>query len=348
MATKVPGRERIGGTRGLLGRVGLALVVALALLTLPLWLNTYYLRIATGILMWAGLACAWNVVGGYAGYISFGHSAFFGIGAYAAGILMGDRFGLPFGATLVVGVVAASLLAAVIGWPTLRLRGAYFAIATWAFAEMLLQLANVLHITGGTAGLTLPPLLNERFFYYVMLAGAVLTYAACYLLLERSRFGYRLKAVRDNEVAAETLGIDTSRVKLQAFVLSATIPAVFGAIYAYWITFINPTSVLAGDITDQMVVMVLLGGLGHLWGPAIGAVSMYVVNRVFWGIWGNTTAYIVVLGVVIALVVLFLPDGLVSLWPRARRLQILRTIVPAAGGRARRTGSESSVAEERR
>jgi len=309
-------------------RRGLALAGLLVLLSLPFWGNAYILRIATGIFLWAGLACAWNIVGGYAGYISFGHSAFFGIGAYAAGILMGERFGLPFAGAFVVGVVAAGVIAALIGWPTLRLRGAYFAIATWAFAEMMLQLANVLHITGGTAGLTLPPLLDERLFYFLMLGGAVVTYGLCFVLLERSRFGYRLKAIRDNEIAAETLGIDTSRVKLQAFVLSAAITAAFGAIYAYWITFINPTSVLAGDITDQMVVMALLGGLGHVWGPAIGAASMYLVNRLFWSLWGNTTAYIVVLGVVIALVVLFLPDGLVSLWPRARRLQVLRALGP--------------------
>ncbi|MBX6754473.1 branched-chain amino acid ABC transporter permease [Thermorudis peleae] len=309
-------------------RRGLALAGLLVLLSLPFWGNAYILRIATGIFLWAGLACAWNIVGGYAGYISFGHSAFFGIGAYAAGILMGERFGLPFAGALVVGVAAAGVVAALIGWPTLRLRGAYFAIATWAFAEMVLQLANVLRITGGTAGLTLPPLLDERLFYFLMLGGAVLTYGLCFVLLERSRFGYRLKAIRDNEIAAETLGIDTTRVKLQAFVLSAAITAAFGAIYAYWITFINPTSVLAGDITDQMVVMALLGGLGHLWGPAIGAASMYLVNRLFWSLWGNTTAYIVVLGVVIALVVLFLPDGLVSLWPRTRRLQVLRALGP--------------------
>lgn len=320
-------------------RIALVLLGLAVLASLPFVLDPYWLRIATGILMWAGLACAWNIIGGYAGYISFGHSAFFGIGAYAAGILMGNRYGLPFGVALLVGVVAASVVAALIGWPTLRLRGAYFAIATWAFAEMLLQLANILDITGGTAGLTLPPLLDERFFFYAMLVAAVVTYGASYFLLERSRFGYRLKAVRDSEVAAESLGINTTLVKIQAFVLSAAIPAAFGSIYAYWITFINPTSVLGAYIADQMVVMVLLGGLGHFWGPAIGAVSMYLVNRIIWTEWANTTAYIAILGAVIAAVVLFLPDGLVSLWPGTRRLRLVRALARQMGRLSPRTGT---------
>ncbi len=299
--------------------------VAAVLVTLPLWLSAYWVRIATGVLMWAGLACSWNIVGGYAGYINFGHGAFFGIGAYSTAILMGDRFALPFLPTVPVGLVVAAAVAAAIGAPTLRLRGAYFAIATWAFAEVLFEVATLLEITGGTGGLSLPPLLDERFFYYAMLAAAAATYALCYWLLERSRFGYRLKALRDHEIAAETMGIDTATAKVQAFALSAAIAAVFGSIYAYWVTFIDPPSVLGGDLTDQMVVMVLLGGLGHPWGPAVGAAALYLINRFFWATWGDTAAYIAVLGLVIAAVVLFLPDGLISLWRGVPRRRLLRT-----------------------
>jgi branched-chain amino acid transport system permease protein len=279
-------------------------------------MNAYWLRIATGALMWAGLACSWNIIGGYAGYIDFGHSAFFGIGAYATAILMGDSFGWPFMATLPAGLVAAAIVAAVIGGPTLRLRGAYFAIATWAFAEMLLQLVNVLTITGGTGGLSLPPFLNEQFFYFVMLAAVILTYAVTWLLFERSRFGYKVKALRDHEAAAEAMGIDTARVKLQAFALSAALAALFGGIFAYWVTFINPKSVLGGDITDQMVVMVLLGGLGSFWGPALGGAALFLVNRIIWMNWGDTAFYIAILGAAIVLVVLFLPEGIAGLFAR--------------------------------
>ncbi|MDZ7809310.1 MAG: branched-chain amino acid ABC transporter permease [Arhodomonas sp.] len=127
-----------------LARCLLLAIAAVLLATLPLMLDAYALRVATGMLMWAGLACAWNIVGGYAGYISFGHSAFFGIGAYATAMLMQQGIGWPFFTTLPVAILAAAGVAAAIGAPTMRLRGSYFAIATWAFAEMLLELVNVL------------------------------------------------------------------------------------------------------------------------------------------------------------------------------------------------------------
>jgi branched-chain amino acid transport system permease protein len=117
-------------------------------------------------------------------------------------------------------------------------------------------------------------------------------------------------------------------------VLSAVIPAVFGGINAYWITFLNPNSVLTTDITDQMVVMALVGGLGHAWGPALGAALLYIVNRQFLAAFGDTTSYIAMVGALVALVVLFLPDGLVSIWPRARRLRLVRQLL--AGGLPRR------------
>ena len=292
----------------------LALVAVLS--AMPFLVDSYWLRIATGVLMWAGLACAWNVVGGYAGYISFGHSAFFGIGAYATAILMGREFGVPFLATIPIGFLGAVVVCVLIGAPTMRLRGAYFAIATWAFAEMLFQLATILEITGGTGGLSLPARIDATFFYYAMFIAAVLAYGVVWLLLERSRFGLRLKALRDHEPAAEAFGINTVAVKVQALSLSGGICAVFGSIYAYWVTFIDPPSVLGAAITDQMVVMALLGGLGSLWGPALGATLLWLLNRFFWAELGDTTLYIPVLGVVIALVVLFLPNGLVSLVPR--------------------------------
>jgi branched-chain amino acid transport system permease protein len=308
---------------------GLLLVAAAALvLTLPGWASDYWMRIFTGVCMWAGLALAWNVMGGYAGYISFGHAAFFGIGAYTTALLMQPERHWNFFLTLPIGAAIAAAVAAVVGWPTLKLRGAYFAIATWALAEAILQLTNVAGFTGGSSGLTIPSFASSSFFYYAMLGAAVLTFAVTYLLLERSRFGYKVKAVRDDEATARSVGIDTTRVKIQAFALSAAIPAVLGGIDAYWITFINPRSVLSADITDQMVVMALVGGLGHAWGPALGAAVLFTLNRQFLASFGDTTSYIAMVGVVVALVVLFLPDGLVSLFPRSRRMRLIRQLIP--------------------
>jgi branched-chain amino acid transport system permease protein len=306
----------------------LAVAAAIVVLTVPAWAGDYWTRILTGVCMWAGLALAWNIIGGYAGYISFGHAAFFGIGAYATALLMQPERHWSFFLTLPVGAAAAAVVAAVVGWPTLKLRGAYFAIATWAMAEALLQLATVVDFTGGSSGLTIPVFASSAFFYYAMLLAAVLSYAISYLLLERSRFGYKVKAARDDEATARSMGIDTTRVKIQAFVLSAVIPAVFGGINAYWITFINPRSVLGAEVTDQMVVMALVGGLGHAWGPALGAAALYGVNRQFLAWFGDTTSYIAMVGVLVALVVLFLPDGLVSLSPRARRMRLVRRLIP--------------------
>jgi branched-chain amino acid transport system permease protein len=330
-------RTHRAATTGTVLRGLLLVAVAAAVLTVPGWADDYWTRILTGVCMWAGLALAWNVIGGYAGYISFGHAAFFGIGAYATALLMQPDRHWNFYLTLPVGAAAAGALAVVVGWPTLKLRGAYFAIATWALAEAIAQLANVADFTNGSSGLTIPAFASSTYFYYAMLIAALATFAITYVLLERSRFGYQVKAVRDDEATARSLGIDTTRIKIQAFALSAVIPAVLGGINAYWITFINPRSVFGADITDQMVVMALVGGLGHAWGPALGAAVLYVLNRQFLAAFGDTTSYIAMVGILVALVVLFLPDGLVSLYPRTRRLRLVRQLIP--GTRAQGKGS---------
>jgi branched-chain amino acid transport system permease protein len=303
------------------------LALTLVLCTIPFWAGDYWTRIWTGVAMWAGLALSWNIIGGYAGYISFGQVAFFGIGAYTTALLMQPARHWNFFLTLPVGAAAAGLVALVVGWPSLRLRGAYFAIATWALAEALAQLAGVVGFTGGSFGISTPANPSTSFFYYAMLIAAAVVYLLGWLLFERSRFGYRVKAVRDHEIAAQTLGINANWVKRKAFVLSAIIAAVFGGIDAYWITFINPQSVLAGDITDQMVVMALVGGLGHPWGPALGATALYLINSWFNSTFGSTTSYIAMIGALVALVVLFLPDGIVSLLPQTRRLRLIRQLL---------------------
>lgn len=318
-------RPRTSGSRAV--RLLILGVLAALACTLPFWTSAYYVRIGTGVALWAGLALSWNVICGYAGYISFGHVAFFGIGAYTTAILMQPERGWNFFATLPVAAVVAGAVAAITGWPALRLRGAYFAIATWALAEAVRELATVADVTGGSGGLTLPILADETFFYYTMLTATAVAYLVCYLVLERSRFGYRVRAVRDNETAARAQGVDATRVKIQAFVLSAVIPAVLGGINAYWITFINPESVLSTLITDQLVVMVLVGGLGHMWGPALGAAVLYLLNRQLLASFGETTSYIAFIGVLVMLIVLFLPDGLVSLSGRVRRMRLVRQLL---------------------
>ncbi|MBM4278453.1 MAG: branched-chain amino acid ABC transporter permease [Deltaproteobacteria bacterium] len=291
------------------GLLGLVLLISLLL---PWTLSPLWIRIATEVLMWAGLAQSWNIIGGYTGYLSFGHGAFFGVGAYITGITM-LHLGLPFGLGLLISGMAAALMAVIIGYPTLRLRGAYFAIATWAFGEMIRQIATILEITGGAFGMQLPAYLNLPFFYYLFLLMTGLIYLTIYLLLERSPFGYKLLAIREHEEAAEMVGVDTVMIKIKAFGLSAFFPGVLGGIYAYWVTYIHPDSVLGAVITDFMVVMAFLGGIGSLWGPFLGAGVVQLVNRYLWLVWGEGTFYLIVIGAAICAVVLFIPSGIIGL-----------------------------------
>lgn len=274
--------------------------------------SSFELRIATGIMMWIGLALSWNMLGGYMGYISFGHGASFGVGAYLTGLFM-TQLHLPFFAALLIAGVISYVFAAIVGYPTLRLSGSYFAIGTWAFAEMMRQLVLVLKATGGPDGLRLPPMLDENFFYFVMLGLAFLVFFVTYFVFEKSDFGLKVKAVREEETAAKTLGLNTTWIKNQAFALSSMFAGVIGGAYAYWITFIHPDSVLGPLIADQMVIMVLLGGIGTLFGPVIGAFVLYLGNQIMLVAWGQSSAYLIFLGLAICLVILFLPEGLLSL-----------------------------------
>jgi len=287
-------------------------LISLIALVIPWIVSPLWIRISTEILMWAGLAQSWNIIGGYTGYLCFGHGAFFGLGAYVTGIAM-IHLGWPFGFGLLISGILAGLLAAVIGYPTLRLRGAYFAIATWAFGEMIRQIATILEITGGAFGMQLPAFLNLPYFYYVTLLITVIVYLTTYLLLERARFGYKLLAIREHEEAAEMVGIDTVTIKIKAFALSAFFPGILGGVYAYWVTYIHPDSVLGAQITDFMVVMAFLGGIGSLWGPFLGAFVVQLINRYLWLVWGEGTFYLIIIGAAICAVVLFIPNGIIGL-----------------------------------
>jgi branched-chain amino acid transport system permease protein len=281
------------------------------LLAFPLLVrDAFLLRLFTEALMWVGLAITWDLIAGYIGYLNFGHGVFFGFGAYATTIFF-TKVNLPFWPSLAVGGGVAALAALVIGWPVLRLRGAYFAIATWAFGRAIMQLALVLDVTGGPDGLRLPPFLNPHFFAYVMLALVGATYVVLWVLLERAPFGLKLKAIREDESGSLAIGLNPAKLKLQAFILSAVPAGLIGGVYAYWITFIDPSSVFGDLVTDQAVVMAVFGGLGTLIGPAIGAVFFLTFKTYFWAYLSDfQVLYLIILGVAIAACVVFLPDGI--------------------------------------
>jgi len=294
------------------------------LLAWPFVVSGFWTRIGLGALMWIGLAQSWNMIGGYAGYLDFGHGAYFGIGAFATGVAMA-QFGQPFVVGVGLAIVVSAIIAYLVAVPTLRLSGAYFAIATWALAESIKQAALVLGITGGTFGLSLPkssadlvgialPIaISETFFYYAMLGLCAGTIAIAYYLFERHEFGYRVKALRDDQDAAESLGIDTTRVKRQVYVLSCIIAGVFGAVHAWYIVFIHPNDVLAPIVTDRMVIMALLGGLGTVGGPVIGGLLVFLLERLSSVFLGSSTFYLPLIGLLIMVTVLFAPSGIVGI-----------------------------------
>lgn len=277
--------------------------------------------------MWIGLAITWDVIGGYAGRVNFGHGVFFGIGAYVTAILM-TKGGWLFTLTLPMAGLGAGLVALVVGFPTLRLMGAYFAIAMWSLALAFQQLALLLNITGGPDGMRMPAFLNPAFFFYIMLCTVAASFALLWYLMERAPFGLKVGSIREDESGAMALGLNPTKIKIQAFVLSAVPAGMIGGIYAYWISYINPASVLGDIITDQAIVMAVFGGLGTLIGPAIGALIVFAFKTLFWAYLSSyQVLYLIILGAVIAATVVFLPNGIWGTYLTYRKSKPLGSVI---------------------
>ena len=293
----------------------IVLVLVAALAAVPGFASAYDRRFLTEIFMLITLAIAWNLVGGLAGYVSFGNVAFFGLGAYTASILM-VRGIAPFPVAVLAAAVVSILAAFIIGRLVLRLRGHYFAIVTLGIAEAIRQLVSVAtDLTGGGIGLNLPLLsgtveTRANIFYYSMLGLVVLAFVTSAVIL-RSQLGYGLRAIRASEDAAATLGVDTTRSKVIAFVIAAGLGGIAGGIYAPWTLYIDPPTVFSIDLSVQPIVLTLVGGVGTLWGPVVGGVVVLVVGEAIWGSFLELhTAF---LGTVLIITVILLPRGLVSL-----------------------------------
>jgi branched-chain amino acid transport system permease protein len=321
-----PAALTLGRKRGLTSGLQAAGLAAglLVLLAVPFFGTGYVVRFLTELLMLITLAQAWNIIGGLSGYISFGQAVFFGLGAYVTAVLMA-KLGTPFPLALASGALLGVGFAVLIGLPILRLRGHYFAIATYGVAEAVRQIvATAGDLTGGGMGLNLPPLrppplLVEMLggtiaatfaqFYYLMLALLALTQLAMWVIL-RHRLGYGLRAIRADEDAAAALGINCARYKTIGFAFSALFPALAGGIYACWLSYIDSVAVFHIDLSVTMVIMTLLGGIGTLWGPVVGGVLLWTIAEVFWGRF--LELHSAFLGLVLVLVVIFLPRGVLE------------------------------------
>ena len=282
--------------------------VLLILSVYPLWATGYGVRVMLQLFMWIALAQSWNLISGLTGYVSFGHVAFFGMGAYTTGILVTKGVFWPLAA--LAGGAMAVVLAFVIGWPCLRLKGPYFAIAMLGLNEVLRVAASYFEgLTGGGLGLSLPTLDASVRIYYAMGVVALAVTALTYGIVT-SRFGLRLMTIREDEVAAEAMGIDTFRYKVYAFLLSAAAPGIVGGLAARDMGYIEPISVFPLVTTITMIVMVLFGGKGTIWGPVLGAVILFTFQELVWANFPH--AHQVLLGAIIITVVLVMPRGILG------------------------------------
>ena len=291
------------------------LVAALAVY--PAFGSGYGVRAMLQIFMWIALAGSWNLISGLTGYVSFGHVAFFGAGAYTGAILV-TKAGWPWLTAALAGGVGACAVALVIGYPCLRLKGPYFAIAMLGLNEVLRALVSYFEgLTGGGSGLSLPTLHATIPIYYAMALTAAAVTLLTYLIIT-SRFGLRLMTIREDEVAAEAMGIDTARHKLYAFLLSAAGPGIAGGLAARDQGYIEPISVFPLATTITMIVMVLFGGKGTVWGPVLGAVVLFVSQELVWARFPYL--HQLLFGAIIVAVVLLMPRGILGLLQLKYRL----------------------------
>jgi branched-chain amino acid transport system permease protein len=299
-------------------------LVALALVIIyPLVFTTpFQQRLGALILLYAIAASAWNIIGGYAGQVSVGHVVFFGCGAYAA-MAAYSHFGLPPIAGIPAGIAAAVLIAAVIGVPTLRLSGHYFSMATIAVAELARLIVTNVEFLGAAVGLSGPTVprtvLDLSFisalpYYYLFLTVLVITLGITWWMTN-SRMGFYLRAIKDSERAARSLGAPAARTKLYAFMLSAGLTSVAGALYAMMFGFVDPESGLGILISVKMLIMAALGGAGLLFGPLVGAAILVPLEEISNNLLGGKGAGLtfVVYGAIIVIIARFQPGGILAL-----------------------------------
>ena len=276
------------------------------------WLDNYWLRIWTSVLMFVAVTQGLNIIVGFAGYHSFGNAAFFGAGAYAAAMLV--TAGWPLWAALLASSVVGALLALILGPALLRLKGHYFAIATVALNAALAELIlNVGGLTGGAQGISMPmsnlsPLALYREVYLLMFGGAAVATLIVFWL-SRGKFGYAIRASKDSEDGARAMGINTTAVRVAAWMLSGVVTAYVGGVWAYWINFIEVGSAFDVSLSVKAYIMLLMGGMGSIAGPIIGAVFLEVLATLVWSKFG--ALHNLILGVLVCAVVLFIPRGII-------------------------------------
>ena len=281
---------------------------------LPFMVSGYMVRQFTEIFMYAILASALNIIAGYTGYAAFGNMVFFGMGAYTVAILM-VKANFPFAAAFVCAGVVSVITAIILGVMLLRLKGPYFALGTTGAMLAVRQVVDIWSdLTGGTMGISIPrlpgtPYFANAFFYFFMLALLIIT-VLFISRLHTNRLGYAFKAIRADEEAANVMGINTTKYKIIAWSLSAFFTGLTGAVYAYWFSYIESKAVFDILWVTNMFVMIIVGGMGTVMGPVVGAFLLQSISRFFWSRY--MTLHLGILGTIIIFTVLFLPNGILK------------------------------------
>ena len=289
-------------------------LIAIALFAaVPALGGDYMISMALSLLMWIALTQSWIVLSGMTGYISLGHVVFFGVGAYAMVLTWGV---LPFWLSVIVAGAMAGVLALLVGYPCLRVRGPYFVILTFGLAELVKFIVLNVEASLGKFGRLIfgAPGLNE--LYYVMLVLAAVAVTATYVI-RRSRFGAGLRAIRENEEAAETLGVNVARFKVLAFALSAVIPGMVGSLMILRTSYFEPLDVFDPIYSFTIVSMAIIGGGDDVPGPIYGAFFLVVLQELLWTSWPEI--YMIILGALLVAFVLGAPDGIHGRLQVARR-----------------------------
>lgn len=298
---------------------GLSLVVG--------FVNNYWLHLMLFTFMYIAMASSWNIIGGYAGYISLGHNVFFAIGGYTAGVLLAYWGISPFLSAPLAGLLAMAL-GLLVGLISLRTRGPAFIISTVAMVLVVKISFDNWEFIGGASGLSLPFLQLPREwvkipFYYGMLIIAIATVYTSYRI-RHSKFGLGLRAISQDEIKAEVAGIRTRFYKILAFALSGLFIGMAGALWGYYLTYMSPNIYLTILIAAQLVLMTILGGQGTVAGPVIGAIIFIAANEFFVAQFGFTELNIAATGLLMVLVLFFFPAGIVgTLKERGKLPQIL-------------------------
>jgi len=299
-------------------------LIALALLAvLPLiGLSTYMMHVIILVVMWSIIGMSWNLLGGYCGQVSFGHAAYFGVGAYTAGILY-TKLGVSAWWGLPLSVVVVSLFAFILGFIVLRLRGPFFALATLASGEVMRVTAeNWVDFTSGTLGIMIQERtwVEKTWYYYIILLIAAMTFFVVKKLIE-SKLGYYFVAIREDQDAAESLGINTTLYKTVALCISGVLTGIAGAFYTNYMGYIDPHVAFAlHDISIITIMIVMVGGVATYWGPFVGAIIMVLLAEWIRSIPGLGAANQIFFGILLIVMIIFLPNGIVGDYQKLKRL----------------------------